>query len=120
LLLSLFAFNVGIEIGQLSVLAIMLPVLALSRRLIPERVLVIVLSATAACIGWEWIVERWQVLKQTEWPRLDSLGPDSLALWVAGLLIAFSAGILLVKSVRKLHPRVETAERGIEEPERAP
>jgi hydrogenase/urease accessory protein HupE len=39
LVLSLFSFNIGIELGQMFVLAIVLPVLMLCRRSIPERVL---------------------------------------------------------------------------------
>jgi hypothetical protein len=52
LLLSLFSFNVGIEIGQLCVLAVMLPALALFRRIVPERMGVIILSALVAHTGW--------------------------------------------------------------------
>ena len=69
LLVSLFSFNVGIEIGQLFVLALMLPALALFRRVVPERMGVIILSALVAHTGWHWMTERWQVLRQAEWPQ---------------------------------------------------
>ena len=71
LLLSLFSFNVGIEIGQLGVLAIMLPALALFSRLVAERQVVVILSSPAALVGAYWIVERWKAFYQAPWPRPD-------------------------------------------------
>jgi len=120
LLLSLFSFNVGIEIGQLCVLAVMLPALALFRRLVPERMGVIILSAIVAHTGWHWMTERWQVLRAAEWPRLDAAGLVTLARWAAALLLAFGVARLLAKWVgRKFPPRVELPERQMEQPERA-
>jgi hypothetical protein len=106
LLVSLFSFNVGIEIGQLFVLALMLPALALFRRVVPERMGVIILSAIVAHTGWHWMTERWEVLRQAEWPRLDAANLVTLARWVAALLLAFAAARLLAKWVgRKFPPR---------------
>jgi len=106
LLLSLFSFNIGIEIGQLAVLAIMLPGLALFRRLVLERTGIIILSGVVALIGSYWIVERWQVLKQTERPRLDADAITGAAPWVALVLIAFAAAWILSKwAAHKWHQR---------------
>lgn len=119
LVVSLFSFNVGIEIGQLLVLALMLPALALFRRVVPERMGVIILSAVVAHTGWHWMMERWEVLRQSEWPRLDAAGLVTLARWVAALLLVFGAARLLAKWVgRKFPPRVELPERRVEQPER--
>ncbi len=95
LLVSLFSFNIGIEIGQLLVLLLMLPALVLFRRVVPERTGVILLSALAAHTGWHWMLERWAVLKQTEWPRLDAAAILTLAQWLGGLLLAFAVARLL-------------------------
>jgi hypothetical protein len=120
LLLSLFSFNVGIEIGQLCVLAVMLPALAWFRRLVPERMGVIILSALVAHTGWHWMIERWQLLRQVEWPRLDAAALVDLARWVAAVLLAFGAAQLLAAWVgRKFPPRVELTERRVEQPDRA-
>jgi hypothetical protein len=72
LLSSLLAFNIGIEIGQLAMLALMLPTLALLRRWVPDRVVVLALSSIAAVIGGRWFVERWQALEQLGWPHLGA------------------------------------------------
>ena len=65
LLTSLLAFNVGVELGQLLVLLVLLPVLALLfARVVDERVGTIVLSAFVAHTAWHWLAERWDVLAQ--------------------------------------------------------
>jgi hypothetical protein len=120
LLVSLFSFNVGIEIGQLFVLALMLPALALFRRVMPERMGVIILSALVAHTGWHWMTERWEVLRQAEWPHLDVAAAVTLARWIAALLLAFGAAHVLAKwAGRKFPPRVELPESQMEQPTRA-
>src|SRR6267142_2574807 len=92
LVVALLSFNVGIEIGQVAVLAVLLPVLALLRRsVLAGRVGVIILSAVVAHTGWHWMTERADVLWKTEWPQLDAAGLTMLARWVAGVLIAAAA-----------------------------
>jgi hypothetical protein len=104
LVVSLLSFNVGIELGQIAVLVVMLPALALVRRSVPsERVVVIILSALVAHTGWHWMIERGEVLWKTEWPQLNAAGLATLARWVAGVLVlagavqflARRAGVLL-------------------------
>lgn len=80
LLLSLFSFNIGIEIGQLAVLALMLPALMLMRLRVQERIGVVGLSAIVALIGAYWVVERWQALQEVQraangplWPFYASI-----------------------------------------------
>ena len=119
LLVSLFSFNIGIELGQLCVLALMLPALSLFRRVVPERMGVIILSAIVAHTGWHWMMERWQVLRQAEWPRLDAATAVTLARWAAALLLAFGAARLLASWMRrKFQPRVELPETRMEQPTR--
>jgi hypothetical protein len=59
LLTSLLSFNVGVEIGQLAVLVVTVPVLdLLFRKWLPEVMGVIVLSAFLAHTGWHWFLDR--------------------------------------------------------------
>ena len=89
LLVSLFSFNLGIELGQIVVLAVMLPVLALLFRVVrAERLGVIVFSALVAHTGWHWMIERGEVLWKVPWPKLDAAALATLAIWVAGALLA--------------------------------
>ena len=100
LLLSLLAFNVGIELGQLAFIVLAIPLLALLLRKAPlsERVIVAVISAFVAHTAWHWLAERWETLRSVEWPAVD---PQTAALWLA-LLIALAVLVrtLLTKAVR--------------------
>ena len=73
LLLSLLAFNVGIELGQLLVLAAIWPPLAwlLYRAGVGEKIGVVIISAFTAHTAWHWTVERWAALMKTELPELS-------------------------------------------------
>lgn len=103
LTLSLLAFNLGVEAGQLLVLSILVPLLLLGRRLLPERMLVIVLSAFVAHSGWHWCVERWTTLTAYTfvWPEWDR------ALLAGGMrwLMLVLAAVLVVWLCRGLFDR---------------
>ena len=89
LLVSLFSFNVGIEIGQLAVLAVTLPLLAvLFRHALTGRVGVIIASALVAHTGWHWMIERGEVLLKFPLPKLDGAAVATLARWTAGIVLA--------------------------------
>lgn len=101
LLVSLFSFNIGIEIGQLLVLAVILPALALVRRyVLPGRAGMIILSAIVAHTAWHWMIERGDVLWRYPWPRVDRDGLVTIALWVAGLFVAGTAIRLVGRRLR--------------------
>ena len=72
LLTSLLSFNVGVELGQILVLAILVPVLNLFFRfVVDERIGTIILSALVAHTGWHWALERGTQLLAYPWPQLD-------------------------------------------------
>lgn len=68
LLTSLLSFNVGVELGQLLVVAVAVPVLSLTfRRVANERMVTILLSALVAHTAWHWMTERGATLREYEW-----------------------------------------------------
>ncbi len=76
LAVSLAAFNVGVELGQLAVLAVALPVLhALFTRVMPERIGTVLLSAIVGHSAWHWMSERFAELRtyRITWPMVDAL-----------------------------------------------
>ena len=98
LLTSLLAFNVGVELGQLLVLAIMLPVLGwLFSRVVDERVGTIILSAFIAHTAWHWLVDRWAVLVQypVQWPVFDLALLATLLRWAMLAVLAVLAAWLV-------------------------
>jgi len=76
LLTSLFSFNVGVELGQMLVLAITLPALwILFHYVVEERMGTIILSALVAHTAWHWLTDRYATLRQyrIEWPAMDAV-----------------------------------------------
>ena len=90
LLLSLLAFNAGIELGQLLCIVVAIPLLNLLFEKAPlsERVVTVVISVFVAHAAWHWLVERWGTLAKVEWPEIDAA---ALGLWIA---LAAALGIL--------------------------
>ena len=95
MLTSLLSFNVGVELGQLLVLVLMIPVLQLFfRYAVAERMGTIILSAIVAHTAWHWMLDRGSVLRQFrfEWPALDAALLATVLRWLMFFLIL--AGIL--------------------------
>ena len=87
LLTSLLSFNLGVELGQLLVLAVLIPVLDLLFRLVvAERMGTIIASALVAHTAWHWMLDRADRLSQFRftWP---SLTPSLMLTWVHWLMI---------------------------------
>ena len=93
LLASLLAFNVGVEIGQLLVLLVAIPALALLfRYVVEERIGTILLSALVAHTAWHWASDRYTALKGYPWPTFDLT--DTL-LYVRLLMVVVAAAGLV-------------------------
>ncbi len=105
LLVSLVSFNIGIEIGQLVVLCVFIPALALLfRGAMAGRMGIIVLSAIVANVAWQWMMERGEVFWQAPWPPLTVPGLMILARWVLALGAAVVVANLLSKWLDRRHP----------------
>ena len=127
LLTSLLAFNVGVELGQVLVLLIVLPLLTvLFRRVVDARVGAIILSAFVAHTAWHWLTERWATLSKfrPEWPVLDAEFAVAALRWAMLIVLAVLAAWLVrpafakasarrppVSATRSRGPRAATARR---------
>jgi HupE / UreJ protein len=110
LLTSLLSFNVGVELGQLLVLAIMIPALdLLFRYVVAERMGTIILSAIVAHTAWHWMIERYQVFRQYQfqWPSLEA-APLAKDLRLLMLIVIAAGFVWLVFGL--LWPRAAPAE----------
>src|SRR6266436_338599 len=75
LLTSLLSFNIGVELGQLLVLALLVPLLnILFRYVVAERLGTIILSVIVGHTAWHWMIERFDVLRQFPWPTVTAAG----------------------------------------------
>lgn len=100
-LLSLLSFNVGVELGQLFMLALFVPALnLLFRHVVGYRVGSIILSAIVAHQAWHWMEDRWDALSQFPLPRITPEGIISTIPWLMAL-VAMSAALWLVSLIAK-------------------
>ncbi|MGH7443233.1 MAG: HupE/UreJ family protein [Longimicrobiales bacterium] len=92
---SLFAFNVGVELGQaLIVLAFLGLLRPLFRHVVAERMGVVLLSAFVAHTAWHWTAERWGALRQyrVSFAPVDASWMATAARWA--MLVLIAAGVL--------------------------
>jgi hypothetical protein len=104
LLTSLLAFNLGVEIGQLVIIVLAVPLLNwLFRNAISERMGTIILSAILAHSGWHWLSNRAGDLAaySFHWPAFDAALLASLMRWAMLLLIIGSAAWILFVTYRR-------------------
>jgi len=98
LLTSLVSFNLGVELGQMLVLAVCIPLLdLLFRYVVAERMGTIILSALVAHTAWHWMMDRWGVLRQfpVKLPVLDMSFGAAAMRW-AMVLVALAGLVWLV------------------------
>jgi hypothetical protein len=96
---SLLAFNVGVELGQLLVLAVVVPALGLLfRHVVAERIGTIILSALVAHTAWHWMTERGEQLSRYPWPTMDAVAL-SAALWWAMMAVGMAGLLWLLSGV---------------------
>jgi hypothetical protein len=107
LVTALFAFNLGVELGQLAVVAVAAPLLGLLVRRVAERPLVIVLSVLAGHTAWHWMTARAAALAEFRfrWPALDAAALALALRWLALIALAGAAAWLLSLAFDRLAPR---------------
>ncbi|MEZ5316188.1 MAG: HupE/UreJ family protein [Vicinamibacterales bacterium] len=111
LLTALFAFNLGVEFGQLAVLVVAVPALVLLFRFVrPARVTAIILSALVAHTAWHWMLDRGRTLGGYAWTIEDVWLLAGAVRW-ALLLVAGAATLWLA---RELWGRVSLPQKGPE------
>jgi hypothetical protein len=95
MLASLLSFNIGVELGQLLVLILLIPMLdGLFRYAVPERMGTIILSALVAHTAWHWMIDRGVVLSQFRftWPEFNAAFLVTLLHWMMAIVVL--AGLL--------------------------
>ena len=88
LLTSLLSFNLGVELGQLLVLVLLVPMLEiLFRFVVAERLGTIILSVLVGHTAWHWMTERADKLSRFPWPAFDASQLASAIRWLMLLLM---------------------------------
>jgi hypothetical protein len=108
LVTSLLAFNVGVELGQILVLLMLLPVLhVLFTRVVLERMGTIVLSVLVAHVAWHWMADRAPAVRPAMQTVIEG---SSMLLLVRFSLIAVSV-VALLWLARRGYPMVRSRTR---------
>lgn len=115
LAISLLTFNVGVEIGQLLVLAVAVPLVSLAfKYAVAERMGIIILSAFVAHTAWHWTLDRGASLGEYQFdlPTMDMAFAASAMRAAIVLLIIGGAAWGLAELYRRLtessEPRAES------------
>jgi hypothetical protein len=99
LLTSLLAFNLGVELGQLIIILLAVPILNfIFNHWLSERVGIILFSAVLAHSGWHWMSDRATQLfaYNVQWPAFDTLFLAALIRWSMLLVVVASVVWLLL------------------------
>ena len=113
LLTSLLSFNIGVELGQLLVLAVLVPTLHLMfRHVVAEKVGTILLSTLVAHTSWHWMTERWGVLTQfpITWEAFSRAMFTGAMGWMVLLLLMAGALWAGAKAIQSPPPREAAAD----------
>ncbi|MGH9257225.1 MAG: HupE/UreJ family protein, partial [Vicinamibacterales bacterium] len=114
LLTALLSFNVGVELGQLVVLAVVVPALnLLFRFVVAERIGTIILSAIVAHTAWHWMTERGGQLLQFPWPAFDAVLLLGIVRWAMALVV-LAAAVWLARALWR--QKRAAADRALERP----
>lgn len=105
LITSLLAFNVGVELGQLLVLILLIPVLNFLFKILPERIGVIILSILVGHTAWHWLLERGGRLSRFPLPTLDAASLASAMRWLMALLILAALAWAASETVKRIRKR---------------
>jgi len=112
MLTSLLSFNLGVELGQILVLALLIPALELLfRSVVEERMGTIILSAIVCHTAWHWMIDRGNALRQYQlvWPAITPAFMAAALRWMIALV--FLAGVAwLVSLLRRQLPKPTTDE----------
>jgi len=100
---ALLAFNVGVELGQVAVLLVLVPLADFAFRRVPERLGIVVLSALIAHTAWHWMLERGTDLKKFGMPAMDAATLASAMRWAIAAIVL---GLAVWAVNRKLGPRL--------------
>ncbi len=101
LLTSLLSFNIGVELGQLFVLVLAVPLLdLLFKYVVAERMGTIILSVIVGHTAWHWMGDRFDVLRQFPWPSITAAGLATTVRWLM-VLVGVAAALWLFSQLSK-------------------
>lgn len=111
---ALVAYNVGLELGTLIILAIVLPAAnLLFSNVAFERAGIIVSSVLIGHAGWHWMTERFAIAQLSSWPVMDLDLLLTVVRWLLALTVVGGALWFLSGLMKKKPAEPEIPEKSI-------
>jgi hypothetical protein len=111
---ALFSFSLGLELGQIIILAIAVPALTLLfAQVVAERAGTIVLSVLAGHSAWHWMMDSVGALRLTDWPVLDVALAATVVRWMLVLVVTGGGLWFLAGLIRRKPTAEEIPEKSI-------
>jgi HupE / UreJ protein len=112
--IALAAYNVGLELGTLIILAIVMPAFnLLFTQVVAERAGIIVASVLIGHVGWHWMTERFTIANLSGWPELDLQMMLTIVRWLLALTVVGGALWFLLGLVKRKPDATEVPEKSI-------
>jgi hypothetical protein len=106
-LAALASFSIGLELGQVIILSITVPALALLfTRVVEERAGTILLSVVAGHAAWHWMADRFATLQLMNLPALDLALAATAVRWLLMLTIV-GGGLWFLGGLLRRKPNVD-------------
>jgi hypothetical protein len=111
---ALLAYNVGLELGTLIILAIVLPAAnLLFTQVVPERAGIIVASVLIGHAGWHWLTERFAIAQLSSWPMMDLNLLLTVVRWLLALTVLGGAAWFVAGLINRKPDAPEVPEKSI-------
>jgi HupE / UreJ protein len=111
---ALLAYNVGLELGTLIILAIVVPAANLVfSQAVAERAGIIVSSVLVGHAGWHWMTERLAIAQLSSWPMMDLNLVLTVVRWLLALTVVGGALWFLAGYLKKKPAEPDVPEKSI-------
>ncbi len=90
----------GVELGQILMLIVFIPILNFLLKVIPERIGIIIISVFVGHAAWHWMIERGERLSRFPFPTFDPAALASLTRWLMVLVALAAIGWLVTLRTR--------------------
>ena len=111
---ALVAYNVGLELGTLIILAIVVPAAnLLFAHAAAERAGIVVSSVLIGHAGWHWMTERMAIARLSSWPLFDLNLMLTVVRWLLALAVIGGAAWFVAGFLKKKPAEPELPEKSI-------
>jgi len=111
---ALAAYNIGLELGTIIILAIAVPAFnLLFTKVVSERAGIIVASILIGHVGWHWMTERVAIARLSSWPAADLNLLLMVVRWLLALVVVGGAAWFVAGLLKRKPEEPEGTEKSI-------